>query len=218
MYTPVRKIGIGSSSLRGSIPSEKNNRTISYESGLERDLIYRLEFDFIVRDFTEQPLFIQYQDKGKQRSYTPDFLVTYYPSLSPDRPPLPTLIEVKYRDDLRKNWRKLKPKFKAAVAYSKEQNWRFKILTENEIRTPYLDNIKLLWRHKFSNIDRTMHKRIEWLFEEYETLTPRQVRNLSFQSEDLQDEALYTLWCLIAKGKIQTDLNLPLSMESEIWK
>jgi hypothetical protein len=76
----------------------------------------------------------------KKRTYTPDVLAIYQEESKP-----PLLIEVKYRSDIKKNWIELKPKFKAAIAFSKTMGWRFKILTEIEIRTPYMKNAHFLF-------------------------------------------------------------------------
>jgi len=63
------------------------------------------------------------------------------------------LCEVKYRKDLALQWPKLKPKIRAARKYAKNEGWEFKIFTEKEIRTPYLENIRFLWSYRFSDFD-----------------------------------------------------------------
>ena len=46
-----------------------------WESQIERDFIYLLEFDSEVLSYQEQPLRIQYVRDGRVHKYTPDFLV-----------------------------------------------------------------------------------------------------------------------------------------------
>jgi hypothetical protein len=54
------------------------------------------------------------------------------------------LYEVKYRDDLRAHWQDYRSKFKAARRYACTQGWVFRLITEREIRTPYLKNATFL--------------------------------------------------------------------------
>jgi hypothetical protein len=42
-------------------------------------------------------------------------------------PKRPLLAEIKYREDLAKDWKLLKPKFRAARAYARERDWDFAI-------------------------------------------------------------------------------------------
>ena len=147
---PVRKIGPGQNSLRGQIQSKKNETSHDFESALERDYLLLLEFDVNVARYVEQPVEIVYEYEGKTRSYTPDVLVYYRDDLTPAKLYPPMLIEIKYRKKLKDNWKELKPKFKAAIDYADSQGWKFKILTEVEIRNTYLENIKFLLPYKDS--------------------------------------------------------------------
>ncbi|KAF0811947.1 hypothetical protein IGB42_03489 [Andreprevotia sp. IGB-42] len=89
-----------------------------------------------------QPIALDWKDdKGRARTYTPDVLATLKLHGLPRRT---VLYEVKYRSDLRDDWPDLRPEFKAAIRYARQQGWRFKIVTEVEIRTPYLDNATFL--------------------------------------------------------------------------
>src|SRR5690606_15254212 len=55
-----------------------------------------------------------------------------------------TLYEVKYRSELKEHWPDLKPKFKAALQFARSKGWRFKLITEMEIRETSLKNAKFL--------------------------------------------------------------------------
>jgi hypothetical protein len=37
-----------------------------------------------------------------------------------------------------------RPKFRAAQRYARQQGWRFRLVTERHMRTPYLENAKFL--------------------------------------------------------------------------
>lgn len=71
--SPVRKPRNHSKSFTGKFPSQKMNRMIHFESGLEKDFIYMLEFDPRVSSYEEQPVEFRSSESGKVKKYTPDF-------------------------------------------------------------------------------------------------------------------------------------------------
>ena len=132
----VRRIPLNVRSLTGSVNGQ------GFESSLERDLLLLVHWDHEVEWYQSQPVKIEYTDsQGKRRSYTPDLLVSYRTINNPDQPPKtrkPLLCEVKYREDFAKQWKVLKPKFRAARVYAKANGYEFRVVTEREIRTDYL--------------------------------------------------------------------------------
>jgi hypothetical protein len=190
-----------------------------FESSLERDLFIILDFDQRVASFEEQPLRITFTDEqGHLRIYTPDVLIYYYPDPVTGYQKPPLLGEVKYRNDLFKNWKELKPKFKAARAYSREQGWqRFRIFTEAEIRTPYLDNAKFLRGYIRTEL---VPDEVRMLLDTLTTLSIATPQSLLLAcSEDMMRRAglMPVLWRLIADNHIGCDLDERLTMESAIW-
>lgn len=218
-FKPTRKLGTSRSSLRGIIPSPKNGTTNSFESSLERDYFKILEFDNLVQEYVEQPVDILYKNNEAERHYTPDVLVFYRKDLEVSKDYSPLLIEVKYRKDLRENWREFKPKFKAANKYAAEKSWRFKILTEKEIRTAYLDNVKFLLPYKTKDIVDSNDSilLLDWI-EKLDLTSPGEIIAAAAKDKYKQAELLYSLWVLIAIETIGCDLSIPLTMKSEIWK
>jgi len=216
--TSTRKIGRSHSNLRGIIPSEKNGTTHSFESSLERDYLKILEFDNLVEEYVEQPIEIQYKNNELERHYTPDVLVFYRKDLEPSKEYSPLLVEVKYRKDLKENWDELKPKFKAATHYASQKNWRFKILTEKEIRTSYLDNVKFLLPYQRKDMVDANDSilLLEWL-KKFDLSTPAEIIAAAARDRYKQAELLYSLWMLISTRRIGCDLLTPLTMKSEIW-
>jgi hypothetical protein len=72
----VRKISnAGCKKVIGKFPSIKMQTAIWWESQIERDYIYLLEIDPNVISYQGQPFKISYQEKGKPRTYIPDFWV-----------------------------------------------------------------------------------------------------------------------------------------------
>lgn len=70
----VRKISSYGKAV-GRFSSFKMKDLIHWESSLERDYFFILEFDQQVIEYYEQPLKIEYIFENKKRTYTPDILV-----------------------------------------------------------------------------------------------------------------------------------------------
>jgi hypothetical protein len=210
---PVRKIGRSHSALRAVHPSVKSGQLVHLESALERDFCCLLEFGPDILKYVEQPVTIVYNLEGKSRRYTPDFLIIY----EGGRPSV--LAEVKYRVDLRDNWAELKPKFRAAQQYAAAKGWEFRLYTELEIQTAYLQNVKLLLRFK----DPFLPVRLEWrhlLLEkmsQLSTSTPAELVRTAFGNEERGAEILPVLWHLVSRRLIGSDLSQSLTMQSKIW-
>ena len=84
-------------SITGHFPSVKNNRSIGFESSLEKILFLYLEFDNTVETYREQPR-IMIIKNGKPQKYDVDcFIKRYKKSNLKD-----ALIEVKYLNEFEK--------------------------------------------------------------------------------------------------------------------
>lgn len=76
----VRRIPPSHRSITGLFPSRKNGRLIPFESGLERDLCYQMEFDDSVAAYDSQPVEITYtRPSGRRCRGYPDFLISFHP-------------------------------------------------------------------------------------------------------------------------------------------
>lgn len=212
---PIRKIPKNYSNVTGIAAHSKADGQAMFESTLERDFLMLLEFDKGVERFEVQPIKLEWMNElGKPRSYTPDVLVYYGKGKQPT-----TLFEVKYRDDIKKNWRVLKPKFKAAIQFCKENNWKFKLITEIEIRTAYLESVKFLLpfvRQGAANENDMMILDDKIL--ELGTTSPKSLLASIYNDEWNQAALLPTLWYLIGTRQIQIDLASKITMSSKIWK
>jgi TnsA endonuclease N terminal/TnsA endonuclease C terminal len=214
----VRSIPKNSRSLTGKIIDSRRHTAVAFESALERDLYVLLDFDPSVAHFEEQPVTIAYQDPvGVNRSYTPDVLVHYIPALRGQWAHRSVLYEIKYRDDLRTHWHEYRAKFQAARRYARSQGWVFQLITEREIRTPYLKNVKFLRQYRDRRFDSgDGHQMLAILAERGET-EPETL--LALLSSDRWERArlLPVLWRLIAIRQVGADLTVPLTMSSRIW-
>lgn len=211
---PVRTIPKNYRNVTGIAASPKAGGAAQFESTLERDFLSLLEFSPEVKVIDPQPVKIEWLDaNGRQRSYTPDVLVRFVESDGKK----PWLCEIKYRAELREKWAEFRPKFKAAFHFAKEQGWSFKIVTEREIRTPYLANARFLmgFRHSAPNAG-FMEDILVHLMRNNET-TPRDLIKAIRADETGQAQLIGVLWYLIATFQVGVDLHDPLTMKSRIW-
>ncbi|MGG6229359.1 TnsA endonuclease N-terminal domain-containing protein [Tenacibaculum sp. SDUM215027] len=210
----VREINLKYFSLSGHITSLKNNSIVKFESSLERDYSIILEFNYKVRNYLEQPIVIEYLYKGKKRRYTPDFLVKEIDSIYAGK-----LIEVKYKKELEEKKETLEPKFNAAKEFCKKNNLVFEVVTENEIRTDYLENCKFLWRYRFNNDN------INWVDVDYILSNVPKSKKVSVnhtldrltKDQNKKAELLYLIWYLVTAGLINCDLKKKINMDTKIW-
>lgn len=211
----VRRIPINVRSLTGEIDGQQ------FESSLERDMHLLVHWDYAVEWYQAQPVTIEYVDtQGKARHYTPDLLVSYHKkvlSAGQATSKRPLLAEVKYRSDLAKDWKLLKPKFRAARAYARLQGWDFAILTEREIRTPLLKNVQFLWRYRQSEFHSHHHRCLRDTLLMLEETNPKTLLEATYHAQAMRDEAMWTLWCMVARRWVGCDLSQPLTMLSRIW-
>ncbi|MBB5191958.1 hypothetical protein HNQ50_002695 [Silvimonas terrae] len=210
-YGPVREIGIGNRGVSGVFPGFGR-----YESTLERDLMEILRFDPEVEHVDPQPVVVPYVDRqGKEGEYTPDGLIHFKTELGPSF--VPVLYEVKYRDDFRENWKTLIPKFRGARDFARREGWRFAVYTENEIRTPYLENARFLWRFKHRSPAGPIRQHVLRVLWDLEEADPDLLLCALCNDPDNRAEMIPVLWHLVATGAIGCDLNLPLNMRTPIW-
>ena len=211
---PARKIPKNYRNVTGVHASDKSIGDAQFESTLERDFLTLLEFHPDVEHFEVQPSTIQWEDaNGKQRKHTPDVLVLFKSDLKLT----PWLCEVKYRSDIFENWREYKPKFKAGIRHAKTVGWRYRLITEVEVRTLYLANCRFLTGFKFQN---PKEEDVHLLLDRLEHLGQSTPSALLFSIDPDKYAQAYlmpVLWHLIATHQIDVDLYQDLTMQSVIW-
>lgn len=224
----TRKIGPKSSSLSGNFISRKQgDRIIQFESSLERDFIYLAEFDNDIVSYIDQPIKIEFKDsKGKNRFYTPDFLVEYR---SPHK--LTEIIEIKYSNDLQDNLSIYEEKFHHASLYCKKNMLTFRVLTEKDIREGkeiYLKNINFLFKYKekfrspktIFNDDTENIEICLNLIKELRIANKASINDLIkiYTSKYFtKQDPLHYIWFLISNNYISCNLEESLSKNSLIW-
>jgi TnsA endonuclease N terminal/TnsA endonuclease C terminal len=214
---PVRIIPKHYRSLTGLVLNTRTQSMTAFESSLERDFLLLLDFDLDIEYYEEQPVKIVYHDaQGRRRTYTPDVLVRYRPDPPQARHPTPLLCEVKYRDDLRQHWVEYRPKFRAAGRYAHQHGWRFRLVTDRDVRTPYLDNVKFLRSYQMRPINEADRIRLLAALLALGETNPASLLHAISPDRWQQAQLLPTLWQLIATRQLHTDLSHPLTMQSPI--
>jgi len=199
----------------------RGEKSIWYESLLERDLLILLEYNDMVLDVDEQPVTIEYTNhNGRTVTYTPDFLVTFNPlplygtqSLYPKS----LLIEVKPHKILKKKFQELRPKFKIATRYAQANDYIFKLYDDKRIRGIELENILFMKRYKKTQFDEIEEYRIlEYLKSVGHTQIDHLLEAL-YATKTKQAIALSQLYQLIYHKKIGIDLGQEINNWSTIW-
>jgi hypothetical protein len=203
----VRKIpryGAGHKNL-GKFTSIKTGRVAWYESLLEKDLMYLLDYDRDVSYWHEQPLRIRFSHGGKVHRYTPDLEV--------HRDAKKQLIEVKPKHKVDSGeWDVL---FRAASSVCEQEGYEFLVLTEEVIRLqPRLENVKLLWKYARMPV-LPQHQIICSQFFRSRRDEPVTLGDLIqlFTNKQLPKQTLY---CLLFWGALDFDLMQPLDQDSPI--
>ena len=204
---PVRKIpryGAGHKNL-GKFASVKTGRVAWYESLLEKDFMYLLDYDRDVSYWHEQPLRIRFSHGGKVHRYTPDLEV--------HRSAKKELIEIKPRHQVDSGkWDVL---FRAASSICEEEGYEFLVLTDEIIRLqPRLENVKLLWKYARTPV-LPQHQIICSQFFQSRKDEPVTLGDLIqlFTSKQLPTQTLYSL---LFWGALDFDLMQPLDQDSPI--
>lgn len=188
-----------------------------YEGTLERDFLVLADFNSRIQKITSQPLKITYSDEADVvRRYTPDFLVKFR-GIGDENAWSPVLYEVKYREELQDRWQELKPRFQAAAILCRERGWRFRIVTDQFIRTPYLNNVMFLRKYVVWPDTNSLGMMLLQAMRELKLSTPSELLAASFWNKDRRMLAVGVFWNLITTRGIGADLMAPLTMESEIW-
>jgi hypothetical protein len=128
----------------GNFSSCKMGTSFRYNSLLQKDFMYWLEFDTDVLSYNTPAITVNYHSNGKEKSYTPDFQVV--------RSQKKQITEVKSQKTIESE--KYSRLYQMLAGLYDETGWTFVVLTEAAIRRePILSNIKLLYgyaRESFS--------------------------------------------------------------------
>lgn len=182
---------------------------VRYESSLERDFLTLMRFRPDVISIREQPeTFGFVDDQGQARRYTPDFEVIFGNKT--------VLYEIKYREELRKNWERYRGVVRFMRDHCAERGIHFRIMTDLTIRSVKFENVKLLSAHVKTPPHSAMSERLRRLLSQGPATVLEAVRSLCPAAEDRAD-FYAALWPLLARREIQMDWSKPIGMETRIW-
>jgi hypothetical protein len=177
-----------------------------HESALERDFVTLTTFRDAAAKIVSQPITLSFLEGPRLRRYTPDFLVHWGNGTS-------ELIEVKYRDDLKKQWRRLRPALIAARAWAREHGATFRIATERAIRGPFLENAKRLLVLRTAPLDRAL---ADQLRDAFGSLPDPTFGALVAAVRHDRAAVLGALWRMIARGELRADLAVPIGLQTRL--
>ena len=210
--SPARPLRPGNRGIRGRVVGPAG-AAAGHESLLERDWLRSLAFDKRVRSILEQPFSLYHEVDGQRRRYTPDVQVEFE-----ENGRLWTVVyEVKFREDLMTNWTFYRPRFKAATSYCRARGWRFKLITEEQIRGPHLKNLHFLRRYANAKAQPLHEAALMQGLRILGPTTPKALIAAAWYDQERQMAALAELWRLVAAGRISALLDQPLTMISRIW-
>lgn len=205
---PVRKIPrkYHGSTNRGVFPSLRMARGVEYESGLERDYFFWLEFENDVLSYEQQPFRIRFLHEHETRAYVPDLVVF--------REGKTQLVEIKPFDRVSEERNLMR--FAAAQEYCQAKNFEFVVVTERQIRVkPVLDNIKLLFRYA-RTITSLPYGSAELAKHLLRSRTPFDAI-VKHYANHYQDEAKTIVMALLFRQVIQVDMTQPLTGDSILY-
>jgi hypothetical protein len=210
MYSSKRKVRSNGRTVVGQFSSAKK-QSVQFESALEEGLIYILNFDSDVVTLHDQPVQIEYQDvQGKNKIYTPDYLVEYTTRS-------PVLFEVKPSGLIKKNFDNHHEKIQAATNFAKSNSWDFRVITEKEIHTEYCQNVRFLFRYQTYEIDLPVSNEILNVLGKLKKSTPNKL--LDKMTSDPEQRLVYlaSIWTLIFHKRICCNLFKKIHMDTTIW-
>lgn len=207
----VRKIKPTRRSISGSLPF--NGKSIQYESSLERDFLISHTFREDVINIVAQPVKIPFIRNGRTYPYTPDFFVEF----DKESNKLPLIVEVKPKLEWQNNWREWSEKWKTAISFCKQNNYRFRIYDEDRIRHKALENINYLNRFRHFDCD-DIEKNMILEHVKLRGSTTIDYLTARFYMGSLENKrGLKVIYHLLATKKLRCSLFEDLNAFTEIW-
>ncbi|OOF82322.1 transposase [Rodentibacter ratti] len=209
-FKQVRKIKPTRLSVSGHLPF-KEGVSLPYESTLERDFLFYFTYLPTVAEIVPQPAHIPFVKNGITYHYTPDFFIRF----NDGRPSL--LIEVKPKAKWQEHWRDWKEKWKAAMAFAKQNDCIFHIYDEDKIRHLALFNINSVQRYKRLQCDPEDIKAILSQVELRGGTTIDYLLSRFFTGSLYRTKGLQIIYHLLATKQLTCNWFEPLSEFTEVW-
>jgi hypothetical protein len=191
--------------IRGDFPSLKLGRMVRYNSTIERDLLYFLEYWRNVTWYREQPMTIKYaMPDGQIRRYTPDYEI--------HEGMVKTLVECK--PEARVESKHTQKQRQIGQLWAEENGYCFVTFTDTELRSGYqLSNLKLLWRYARQQ-DTQLQQQIVAQAKQAVTCS---VDELCQRLEMPPNVVLPAACSLLFHHQLQMDFNRPFTTMTPLW-
>lgn len=183
---PVRNPRHLGHNIIGSFPSIKLQRNVLFESTIECDYCYELDFSLDVLKYEEQPFTIDYQVDGKKRRYTPDFSVIESNKI----------IVVECKPAALITNEENQRRFEVGREWCNERGYEYRIVTDENLRNgSRLENIKTIWRFGRHSVSADVKAKIfAMLYDAQEPLTVEQLASQLYMDDiKMGMRALYHL-------------------------
>ena len=213
-----RKIGYTYFSQSGFF-SFRGQKEIAFESRLEKEFLISFAFSERVIDIEEQPFTLTYiNSKGKESTYTPDYMITFRPDTQGVTSQSKALIaEIKPREILKEKFLFFRERYKAMISYCQQNDMIFKIYDESRIHTPYFYNVSRIMRYKRYSYDPIERDIILNYVHSVGQASIGMIPELFGGTNTDKAEILGHVYHLIATKQLSADLTHPLSIDTEIW-
>jgi hypothetical protein len=193
---------------RSKITRSKNIDVVHAESILERDFVKMCNFDPAIKHIRYQPISIEYQYKGRKRTYYADYELTSIDDKT-------HIVEVKPKSKMDSD--RNKAKYLAGMAHCKEKGWVFQVVNEEQIRPGFFQwNLDLLLEVKHLKLSLEVAALIK---EALYAVGPCSIKSLFDTCEVLELPIFKViLYKLIYSSEIKINLiKQQISDESLIW-
>ena len=204
----VRQVKSSGGNVIGTFPSFKMREQIPYESTIERDLLFFLEYDTNVVRYQAQPFVITGSSAdGTARSYIPDFQVIRTDSKE--------IVECKPTAHL--NEAHSQQQLALGQAWANANQHLFVVITDTDLRTGHrLANLKLLWRYSRLCVPPSITSRCRSILIAQADGLSLEALAAALSNTSSSFELLPYLYHLLFKHILHTDLTQPLSLRTGV--
>ena len=187
----------------GNFSSCKMKTSFWYNSLLQKDFMYWLEFDPDVVSYKTLAIQLEYYINGKQKRHAPDFQVIRHQKKQ--------IIEVKSQKIIKsEKYRRLYP---LLLKICDETGWEFIVITESQVRQePLLSNIKLLYKYGSKEYVKSEYTHVTNDWASHGLMETLKVDNgTDFRSKSLIEQANSTDEIVISSEPVLSNINSGIS-------
>ncbi len=205
----VRRVRNSGGNVIGTFPSLKMREQVPYESTIERDLLFFLEYDTNVVRYQAQPFAItgSFAD-GVAHSYIPDFQVI--------RTNGKEIVECK--PTARLNDAHTQQQLALGQAWADTNQHLFVVITDTDLRAGHrLANLKLLWRYSRLSVSVRLIEQCRACITAQPEGVPLASLAAFLSGQVSPSTQLPSLYSLMFQDLLHADLTEPLSPATRVW-